>query len=299
MTALLLCLLQGPSVVVAVGAPGTEAYGAQFATWEERWKQACEKAGAVHRTAETREDLEAALKQEEREAHEALWVVLIGHGTFDRRSAKFNLRGPDVSAAELAGWLKPFRRPVAVVVCSASSAPFIKALSGPGRVVITATKSGDEENFARFGEHLSTAIADPAADLDKDGQTSLLEAALTAAKRTARFYAGEGRLATEHALIDDNGDGFGTRADAFRGIRASFRPEGGGSADGYRAHQFLLIRSEAERRMPAKLRAERDRIELEIYSVRDGRTARPDAEYFKRLEALMVELAEVYERAEE
>ena len=40
----------------------------------------------------------------------------------------------------------------------------------------TATRTGSEVQFAHFGEYLAGAIADPAADLDKDGQTSLLEA---------------------------------------------------------------------------------------------------------------------------
>ena len=66
---------------------------------------------------------------------------------------------------------------------------------------------------------LSEAIADPAADLDKDGQTSLLEAWLAAAQRTADFYKNEERLATEHSLLDDNGDGLGTPPDWFQGVR--------------------------------------------------------------------------------
>ena len=33
---------------------------------------------------------------------EALWLVLIGHGTFDGKTARFGLRGPDVTPAEWA-----------------------------------------------------------------------------------------------------------------------------------------------------------------------------------------------------
>ena len=104
--------------------------------------------------------------------------MLIGHGTFDGREAKFNLRGPDVTDVELADWLLPFKRPVVVINCASASGPFINRLSGANRVVVTATKSGNEINFARFGQYIAEAIADPRADLDKDGQVSLLEAFL-------------------------------------------------------------------------------------------------------------------------
>ena len=73
---------------------------------------------------------------------EAVWLVLIGHGTYDGKEAKFNLRGPDVSDAELAEWLKACKRPLAVIDCSSSSAPFLNRLSGRDRVVITATRTG-------------------------------------------------------------------------------------------------------------------------------------------------------------
>ena len=89
---------------------------------------------------------------------EELWLVLLGHGTFDGKVAKFNLRGPDFSADELASWLQPFKRPLAVIDCSSCSAPFLPKLSAPGRVIITATRSGNEENYARFGQYISEAI---------------------------------------------------------------------------------------------------------------------------------------------
>ena len=79
-------------------------------------------------------------------------------------------------------------------------------ISGPGRCVVTATKDGNQLQYSRFGDFMSTAIAGLEADIDRDGQTSLLEAWLYAARRTAQFYTTEGRLATEHSLLDDNGE---------------------------------------------------------------------------------------------
>jgi hypothetical protein len=144
--------------------------------------------------------------------------------------AKFNLRGPDLTATELALDLQPFTRPLVIINAASASAPFMNLLKGPDRIVVTSTRSGYQQNYARFGLYLAEAIADPRGDLDKDGQTSVLEAYISAAQSVAEFYKTEARLATEHALLDDNGDGRGTPADWFR--RAS---SGGGRRAGWHA----------------------------------------------------------------
>ena len=149
-----------------------------------------------------------------------LWIVLVGHGTFDGREAKFNLRGEDLSASLLAKLLDASKRPIAIINTSASSAPYIKALSKKNRIVVTATKSGTETSYARFGQYLAESINSLESDIDQDGATSLLEAFLSATKQVKEFYEKEGRIVTEQALVDDNGDGRGTPADFFRGTRA-------------------------------------------------------------------------------
>jgi hypothetical protein len=287
-------LLLAQSVILAVGAEGEPEYGARFAEWAGRWERAAEAGGAVCARVADRAGLRAALEREPKETPAELWIVLIGHGTDDGRSAKFNLRGEDVAAAELAEWLAPFRRPVAVVNAASASAPWIPALSEPGRVIVTATKSGQEQEFARLGDALSQAIGGTEADLDKDGQTSLLEALLWGEDRTARGYEEEGRLATEHPLVDDNGDKLGTRADWFRGVRVTRTIEGAASPDGRRAHQFVLVRSAAERALPADVRAERDRLELEIFALRDAAPTMGEGEYLAKLEPLLLRMARLY-----
>ena len=42
-----------------------------------------------------------------------------------------------------------------------------------------------------------------AGDLDMDGQTSVFEAFVAAARGVELFYAGEGRMATERALLEE------------------------------------------------------------------------------------------------
>ena len=295
------------TVIVVVGATGTSEYAAQFDEWARLWEKACSRGEArlvaigLDKGAESddRTILQETLAAESKEISTALWLVLIGHGTFDGRTAKFNLRGPDVSADVLAEWLGPVVRPVAVINCASSSAPFLSKLSAPQRVVITATKSGFEHNYARFGQYFAGAVAEPEADLDKDGQTSLLEAFLTASGRVDEFYSAAGRLVTEHALLDDNGDGLGTRADWFRGIRPVQKAEDDAPLDGYRAHQFHLVRSEAERKMPPDLRTQRDRLELEVMKLRDSKEEFSEDEYFSKLEALLYQITQIYEQTDE
>jgi hypothetical protein len=300
-----------PTVIVVVGAAGSAEYGAQFVKWANLWEQACSKGGEKFisiglngdlnnevQNPDDRTTLQQTITDESQQTDAALWLVLIGHGTFDGRTAKFNLRGPDLTAKELAEWLKPVTRPLVVINTSSSSAPFLSILSGPNRVIITATKSGYEQNYARFGEYLSGAIAEPQADLDKDGQTSLLEAFLTASHRVDEFYKATGRLVTEHALLDDNGDGLGTRADWFRGVRPVKTAEDSAALDGYPAHQLCLVHSQAENKMPPELRAKRDRLELEVIKLRDSRDKFSEEEYFSRLEKMLYDMALIYEQAD-
>ncbi len=178
-----------------------------------------------------------------------------------------------------------------------ASGPFVNRLSGGCRIIITATKSGHEQNFARFGEYLSGAITDSRSDLDKDGQVSLLEAFLTAGSRVDEYYRTHSQLATEHALIDDNGDGLGTPANWFRGVRATKRAKDGASLDGLRAHQLHLIPSDREREIPPELRRRRDQLELSIAALRNQKTKLGEDEYYARLEKLVVELARLYRAA--
>lgn len=292
-----------PTVVVVVGAPGEPEFTTQFEAWAADWKLAAEKAKAkwvavgLDPGAQTadREILRGILTEESKDTTNNLWLVLIGHGTFDRSEAKFNLRGPDLAATELKEWLKEVRRPLSIINCASASGPFLNLLSSQGRIVITATRSGAEQNFARFGLFFAQAIGGTEADLDKDGQTSLLEAYLMAARKAADFYDQEGRLATEHPLLDDNGDAMGTPPDWFRGVRAIKKAKEGTEPDGWRAHQWHLVRSAWEATLPAALRTRRDQLELEIARLRESKKSMNETNYYDHLEALLLDLAKLYQ----
>ncbi len=269
-----------------------------FQSWADRWSRAAQRGNAAITVIgpdlsepPPRDRLQAALITARDDTERPLWLVLIGHGTFDRKTARFNLAGPDVSADELAEWLAPLKRPVAVVDCSACSSPFITALSAPNRVIVTATKTGGEENFTRFGEFLAKSIDDVAADLDKDDQTSLWEAYLAASRRTAEFYQADGRLQTEHALLDDNGDRQGTRADIFQGLTLKENIETAGTTDGLAAHQWHLVPSDRDAKLPPEVRRQRDALELKILKLRERKGKFAEDDYYRQLEELLVELA--------
>ncbi len=290
------------TVIVVQGAAGEPEFAASFAEQVAAWKKTGEKAGAkltvIGEAAGEGSDhdrLKQALADEPKAGPGEVWLVLVGHGTFDGKDAKFNLRGDDVAAGELADWLKPFQRPLAIVDTSSASAPFLAKLAGPRRAVVTSTRSGYEQNFARFGKYFAEAIGDPKSDLDKDGQVSLLEAFLSASQRTAEFYKTEGRLATEHALLDDNGDGLGTPADWFRGIRATKRAKDGAALDGARAQQFVLVRSVAEQQLAPEIRARRDELELQVAKLREAKPKMKEEVYFQELEKLLLQLAALYD----
>ncbi len=289
------------SVWLVMGASGDPDLADSFLRQVHTWQETAARAGITARLiGDSPENptndgsrLRDALAGEPTNGNEELWLVLIGHGTFDGREAKFNLRGPDVSATELASWLNPIHRPVIVVDTTSASAPFLNKLKATNRVVVTATRSGNEQNYSRFGSFLAEAIANPAADLDQDGQTSLLEAFLSASHRSAEFYQSAGRLATEHALLDDNGDGQGTPADWFRGILAVKKPKKDVRVDGLRAHQVNLVPSAAERQLTPERRRQRDELERQVAQLREEKTHLSEVEYYLRLEKLLLELARI------
>lgn len=304
---LLLLLLpfgaRADSVIVAVSAGGTPEYTANFAEWAGHWQKAASAASA-HSTVlgldpvqtNVREALRDALAKEATDGAEPLWLVLLGHGTWDGQSGKFNVAGDDVSIADLQEWLKPVHRPLVVVAGFSASGAFLKPLSRAGRLIVTATRSGSEENFARFGGFISAAIGDPSADLDKDGEVSVLEAWLTASRNVAAFYKDEGRLSTEHSLLEDNGDGLGTPSDWFEGIRAVKKPKAG-AADGLRARQVHLVHSAQESALPLEVRTKRDSLEQEVAKLREQKAELPEKDYYTQLEKLMLQLAALYEAA--
>ena len=213
-----------------------------------------------------------------------VFVILIGHGNPRGDSAAFNLPGPDISAMELAAALSGLENQLLVIVNTASaSGPFINALSGDRRIVITATSSGREYYATLFGDHFVAAFAEDGADMDKDERISMLEAFVFARRETRRAYDNEKQLSTEHALLDDNGDGEGSR------------DPGEFAADGALANRVYLQQPPSlELGASAQLvemMQRKHNLEQAISDLKRQRESLIRADYYARLEQLLVDLA--------
>jgi hypothetical protein len=296
-------------LLTVVGLGGDPAYSEEFLQWglqirtaavdrfgvpEERATLLAEDPGgnpAVSGRSD-REGVEAAVARIAGEAgpDDRILVVLIGHGSYRGDEARFNLPGPDLTAAEWSLLLDGLGgRPVAVVNTASASGPFTEALAAENRTVITATKTGGERNETRFGQYFAEALSGEAADLDKDGALSLLEAFTYARAEVARFYEQENLLLTEHAILEDDGDGEGSEEPSVDG------------PDGIAAASFRLAAPSTTRSRTAvdaggdstlvRLLDEQAELERQVAALRALRDQMDPEEYDRQLEALLVDLA--------
>ncbi len=198
---------------------------------------------------------------------DVLVVLLIGHGSGEGAESRVNLPGPDPTAADYATWIAGFARQTVVLVnASSASGDFIDVLRGPGRVILTATRSAFERNESVFAGHFATGISSGSADLDKDGRISVLEAFRYADLEVARAYETAGTLRTERAVLSDS-----TLA-----ARVSFGPP-------VAANEDPRVRA---------LVAELREMESELAALRARRESMSEAAYEAALEALLVRIAE-------
>jgi hypothetical protein len=217
-------------------------------------------------------------------------LVLIGHGSYDGVEYKFNLVGPDISAADLAALLDRIaaKRQLIVNTTSASGGS-VPALEKRGRCVIAATKSGTEKNATVFARYWVEALHDPEADLDKNEAITALEAFQYATKKTASFYDSQKRLATEHAVFDDTGHHDAVREPA---------PDTG---EGRLLSNFTLIRLGAAQKAyndPAKraLLAQKEELERKIDTLKYQKITMSQDDYKAQLTAALLELAKVQDQ---
>ena len=220
-------------------------------------------------------------------AGDRVLIILIGHGSHAGSDSRFNLPGPDLTAAELGVMLEPLKTmQVAVVNAASASGDFLPVLSARNRVVVTATKSSYERNETLFPQYFVGAFATAGADTDKDERVSLLEAFTYAKREVARAYETDSRLPTEHALLDDDGDRRGS---------AEPDPRAG---DGAVARRFIIgartssvatAGNSADRAVVAR----KERLEAQIDSLRRRKEAMPADAYQSELERLLVDLARV------
>jgi hypothetical protein len=212
-------------------------------------------------------------------------LMLIGHGSFDGADYKFNLVGPDMTAAELAELCDriPAKRQLIVNATSASGGS-VAALEKPGRGVIAATKSGTEKNATVFARYWVEALQDPTADVDKSDSISAMEAFEFARRKTAGFYESQKRLATEHPVFEDTGKNEPVREPS--------------KSEGVLLANFTVLRIGAAQKQannPAKqaLLAKKEDLEQKIDALKYQKAAMDPADYKQQLTAALVQLAQV------
>jgi hypothetical protein len=212
-------------------------------------------------------------------------LMLIGHGSDDGTDYKFNLVGPDITAAELAILCDHIsaRRQLIVNATSASGGS-VAALEKPGRGIITATKNGTEKNATVFARYWVEALQDPTADIDKSDSINAMEAFQYAQRKTAAFYESQKRLATEHPVFEDTG-----KSEAVRDASKN---------EGVLLANFTVLRigvAQKQANDPAKqaLLHKKEDLEQKIDALKFQKAAMDPTEYKQQLTEALVALAQV------
>ncbi len=241
--------------------------------------------GANATAAQLRDALAAVAREAKPDDDFAL--ILIGHGSFDGVEYKFNLVGPDMTAAQIAELCDkiPVQRQLIVNTTSASGGA-VQVFERPGRAVIAATKSGTEKNATVFARYWVEAFQDPSAHTDHSDSVSAMEAFVYAARKTADFYDSQKRLATEHAVFNDTGSGEPVRV--------------AGDGQGKLLASFNLLRSGATAQAasdPARraLLEQKDDLEKKIDMLKYQKAALDPKVYKEELTDALIKLAKVEE----
>jgi hypothetical protein len=202
----------------------------------------------------TREAIASAVAEVRKNLHpeDGLWVICLGHGYHDGKQAWWNLPGPDITPTEFGKLFTDLNcREQVFVMTFSLSGYFVAPLARRDRVVIAATEADSEPNEttfpAVFAKILSTGLDPEEHDVDKDGKMTLFDLYVVVAKEIAQNYASAEQLATEHAQLDDDGDGIGHE------LQNAYLPEEQGGTppgkksnkrphrDGIRAAQIPLL----------------------------------------------------------
>ena len=287
--------------LIVTGAAGGDAYDQKYSGWRTTFTATLRDSfkydpdriiALAEREADgvqqaTRPNVQRALGdlRKRMTRDDQLLVLLIGHGTsLDGDEAKFNLVGPDLTASEWSDLLKPLPGRLVFVNTTGASFPFLRRLAGRGRVVLTATDSAAQQFETVFPEFFVKAFGDAAADLDKNGRVSVWEAFTYASARVKAWFEQRSQLATEHPMLDDDGDGTGRLIDDQ-------------SADGMLARVTYLQTDQpiTDTGDPVRTALLRRRVELntQLEELRARKDTMQPEDYESALEKILLELARV------
>ena len=285
--------------LIISGPGGEEEYIKKFAKWSQELNSALlDKLGfAPENVTLLTEGTPKSTAIEVRNAFTALrsnckpdntvFIFFIGHGSFDDKLAKFNLVGPDINVTEYASLIKalPSKR-VVVINMATASGEFIKPLSMPGHITITATKSGMETNATHFPEYFIKALTTKESDADQNNRISVLEAFNYTTLQLEKFFKEQNRLVTEHAMLDDNGDG--------KGSEKITEEEGSLAKTTYFDSLFYQLAG-GDKELQAAY-ADKMRLEREVEELKLRKAQLKPEDYEDELEKLLIQLAELNEK---
>ncbi len=263
--------------LIVGGLGGELSYAKRFDEQVKELADICEKTAGDPSLVETLRGADATTEAVEQafdrlrtgsKANDTVAVFLIGHGSFDGRNYRFNLRGPDLTAIRLKELLDSLPAQDQLLVnTSSSSGASLERLTSDRRVVITATKSGGERTATVFARYWVEALREPEADINKDEVITALEAFRYAERQVASYYEQAKKLATEHPRL---------KGDAASGFTLARLGEQIDVASNPALRPLIDKRADLERQI-AQLRARKDALE--------------PAEYVDQLQKLLVELA--------
>ena len=220
-----------------------------------------------------------------------VFFFLLGHGTSNEEEAKFVIIGPDITGQDFASMLGAFsEQDVIVVNTTSSSFPFCAALSGPGRVIVSATRSRAEKYNTMFAQYFIAALDGHAGDRDKSRRVSIWEAFGFAGKNIEKWYTDQGRIPTEHAVLDDNGDGI------FSVDPNSVKDDGRFAQIAYldllsAEHMAAGIPTGVDITLMRDLNAKVRELERSVFLLRNRKAELPQESYQKEMEVMLIELA--------
>ncbi len=254
--------------------------GADDQPGSERVDGSCDRNGIEQQLATLRTQVKTG---------DQITIFLMGHGSGAEEEAKFNIVGPDITGIEFAQILDQFdEQDMVIVNTTSASFGFSAALSSEGRVVISSTRSPSERYDPVFSRYFIDALDSRNGDRDKNNRVSMLEAFSFAKSSVEQWYEEQGRLASEHAGLDDNGD-----------AQFSLDPTLV-EADGRLAEIAYIdtLVDDSQDLSPAarQFKSQMQELERSVFILRGRKTDYLEADYWQQMEQLLIELARTTEQ---
>ena len=216
-----------------------------------------------------------------------LWLFLIGHASHDNRNYKFNISGPDLTDQEIQTFFDGLGETrTYLVTATSSSGTLASQLGQKNRVIVTATKSATERQPPLFMSFFLEAVTSEEADTDKNARVSLLEAFLFSHQKVAAWFEEKGRLQTEHATLQDNGQVLLEKKNILE-----THPGNQGTLLASTAYLSRATDQPYRTREARELASQGVELEREIEDLKFRKNQMPENEYYRALEDLLVKLA--------